>query len=268
MEDLKNDNIDYDTYLIETGLIGTPEYISPESLIDGESSPAVDLWSLGCILYLFFHGSTPFKDKTNKLIFNRIENIEYILNEDLNDDIKDLINKLLKKNPEDRIGYGSKENNLDYYSLKNHNFFKGIDWDNLSKINPPNINKKLYKHKIRNNSDDNLLIQEKGSIGSIHNKKVSVRKSNLKKLITEADLDLNIINDIKIQKDENDLNTLMIKDEMKNMYGEESKFENLCIDKECPKDISQEFETIVKKNEIRRSIKIQELMKDEVLFEG
>ena len=188
-EDLKNDKIDFERYLIETSLIGTPEYLSPETLIEGDSSPAVDLWALGCIIYLFFHGSTPFKDKTNNLIFNRIENIEYKIDENLNENAKDIIKKLLVKNPFERLGNlgnlnGKKELNqsfssiasanasisqgsgsglglgINFSNLKSHGFFKGINWENLNNINPPFSTKKekLLLNKIKNYSTNNLLI--------------------------------------------------------------------------------------------------------------
>jgi serine/threonine protein kinase len=244
MEDLYSDNIDYDRYLIEPGLIGTPEYLSPESLIEGESSPAVDLWALGCIIYLFFHGSTPFKDKTNKLIFNRIENIEYFLDENLNEDIKDIIKKLLVRNPMERLGYGPKEFNLDFSALKSHCFFKGINWDNLNDTNPPIFLKKLLYKNVKNNSTDNLI----GAKYSISESPSVPRKSNLNLIIIENDSNKNInINNFNL-----DINNNL----------------NINLITECHKDFTEEYEIILKKNEIRKSIKKLEALKDEILYEG
>jgi 3-phosphoinositide dependent protein kinase-1 len=53
-------------------LVGTAEYVSPEVLTKQIPTSAVDLWALGCIIYLFFHGKTPFKDKNDMLIFDKI----------------------------------------------------------------------------------------------------------------------------------------------------------------------------------------------------
>ncbi len=53
-------------------LVGTPEYIAPETLQNKNIGIGVDLWALGCILYLFIHGKTPFKDKTDYNIFVNI----------------------------------------------------------------------------------------------------------------------------------------------------------------------------------------------------
>jgi serine/threonine protein kinase len=53
-------------------LIGTAEYVAPETLENKNIGIGVDLWALGCILYLIFHGKTPFKDKTDLLIFDNV----------------------------------------------------------------------------------------------------------------------------------------------------------------------------------------------------
>jgi 3-phosphoinositide dependent protein kinase-1 len=53
-------------------LVGTAEYVAPETLENKNIGIGVDLWALGCILYLFLHGKTPFKDKSNLLIFDNV----------------------------------------------------------------------------------------------------------------------------------------------------------------------------------------------------
>jgi 3-phosphoinositide dependent protein kinase-1 len=55
-----------------TTFVGTAEYVSPEVLLDQESGPASDIWALGCILYKFFVGKTPFNFKTEYLTFEGI----------------------------------------------------------------------------------------------------------------------------------------------------------------------------------------------------
>jgi serine/threonine protein kinase len=64
-----------DGHLKETcDLVGTADYIAPETLQNSEPDFSVDIWALGCIVYQFLHGKTPFKDKTNLLIFDNILN--------------------------------------------------------------------------------------------------------------------------------------------------------------------------------------------------
>ena len=81
---------------------------------------------MGCIIYLFFHGETPFKDKTNSLIFEKIKNNDFKINQNLSENTKDIINKLLIFDPKKRLGGGSKEDNLDMNALKRHKFFENI----------------------------------------------------------------------------------------------------------------------------------------------
>lgn len=163
--DILEDKIDLSKYHVDTDLIGTPEYISPESLFHGESSPSVDLWALGCIIYLFFHGVTPFKDKTNPLIFEKIKKIDFKLKDDLSESTKDLISKLLVKDPNSRLGAGSKENNLDISALKRHTFFANINFDNMATTLPPLNAKKITFAKIKQtNSSDSILSLHKNSI--------------------------------------------------------------------------------------------------------
>ncbi len=59
-----------------------------------------------------------------------------LFTQDLDSHTKDLINKLLEKDPELRLGAGN-DNKLNLQALKNHPFFNGIDWEHLYKLSPP-----------------------------------------------------------------------------------------------------------------------------------
>jgi serine/threonine protein kinase len=62
-------------------LVGTAEYIAPEALENKNVGIGVDIWALGCILYLFMHGKTPFKDRSDLLIFENILNKDVVFDE-------------------------------------------------------------------------------------------------------------------------------------------------------------------------------------------
>ena len=132
---LNNHNI----LLLSRLFVGTPEYVSPEVLEhDYENiGPSVDIWAFGIILYLFFFGKTPFKGKNEEETLDNIKNIKYNFEEDdknnISEEAKDLISKILIKDPCKRIGY----NSYDYNEIKNHPFFKGINFDNLGKEQKP-----------------------------------------------------------------------------------------------------------------------------------
>lgn len=77
--------------------MGTPLYVSPEMLEDTTSTPASDLWALGCIIYRMHTGKAPFEDETESMTFERILKRELNFPEEakLSDDAKDLIDTLL-----------------------------------------------------------------------------------------------------------------------------------------------------------------------------
>jgi len=116
-------------------LVGTAEYVSPEALKSRD--PKVDhftkdLWALGCMVYRFFEGMTPFRERSEKEIFDKILNQEVLQFSNRTPSVaQDLIEKLLDKTPEKRIGFE------DFDDLKNHPFFKGIYFDKMDTIIPP-----------------------------------------------------------------------------------------------------------------------------------
>lgn len=65
--------------------------------------PKADVWSLGCMLYTLLVGKPPFETDAIKSTLTRVVMDGYEIPPHLSYDAKDLINKLLKKNPKDRI---------------------------------------------------------------------------------------------------------------------------------------------------------------------
>lgn len=53
-------------------IIGTPGYMSPEHVLDGEVGPAGDVFSLGSVLTFAATGHGPFEDKTAALVMMRV----------------------------------------------------------------------------------------------------------------------------------------------------------------------------------------------------
>ncbi|OYP38812.1 serine/threonine-protein kinase [Rhodopirellula sp. MGV] len=57
-------------------MVGTPSYMSPEQVEGEELTPASDLFSLGCVLYSMFRGSSPFHAGSSYASANRVQNFD------------------------------------------------------------------------------------------------------------------------------------------------------------------------------------------------
>lgn len=83
---------------------GSPNYAAPE-LINGKfyNGASIDIWSCGVILYTLLTGCLPFNEKQTNKLYKKITECKYILPENISDSAKDLIFRILQKNPLDRI---------------------------------------------------------------------------------------------------------------------------------------------------------------------
>ncbi|CCH41319.1 hypothetical protein BN7_858 [Wickerhamomyces ciferrii] len=106
-----------------TSLIGTPEYMAPEILQDIPYDYAVDFWSLGCVMFDMLTGSPPFTGNNNKRIMDKILANKFKVPFYLSADAKDLLLRLLKKNPDKRL--------TDFETVKKHRFFRKINWSDI-----------------------------------------------------------------------------------------------------------------------------------------
>lgn len=108
-------------------IIGTPEYMAPETIKGEEYDYAVDWWLLGCVIYDMMTGKPPFTGKLHDVITKKILLAKLSLPFYLSLDAKDLLNKLLQKKPEKRFQVNSK-----WETFQNHRFFRKIDWQALA----------------------------------------------------------------------------------------------------------------------------------------
>lgn len=84
-------------------MCGTPNYISPEIATRSAHGLESDVWSLGCMLVTFFTGKPPFDTEGVKTTLNKVVLGEYKMPKGLSAEAVDMIQKLLRKNPKDRI---------------------------------------------------------------------------------------------------------------------------------------------------------------------
>ena len=83
---------------------GTPAYIAPEIISDsGYSGFAVDIWSLGVLLYAMLQGTVPFKAQNMKDLHKLINIGEFSFPKPCGQEVQDLIRGMLVKDPEHRM---------------------------------------------------------------------------------------------------------------------------------------------------------------------
>ena len=119
---------------------GSPEYASPEMITHDGHTFMTDWWSFGILIYELLYGYTPFynvdKNRMYDLIttgsisfpkFIQIEGETKPRNYKVSEDAKNLINKLLEKDPGTRLGRKGLQ------EIKKHPFFSGINFEDLKK---------------------------------------------------------------------------------------------------------------------------------------
>ncbi|CAG5094917.1 Oidioi.mRNA.OKI2018_I69.XSR.g13946.t1.cds [Oikopleura dioica] len=112
--------------------VGTPDYFSPEVVLQQAYSIDVDWWAFGVVLYEFVHGITPFYAETVEDVFSNIVKgkIEFMEEEDCEDEeelidpnCRDIIQNLLLIEPANRLASAE--------DIKAHPYFEDVDWNNI-----------------------------------------------------------------------------------------------------------------------------------------
>ncbi|CAN2390520.1 positive regulation of sphingomyelin catabolic process, partial [Pristimantis euphronides] len=114
------------------GRAGTYRYMAPEILQDKAYSTAVDWWSLGIVVSRMAYGHSPFFDGHQmQQVYKSITTDKPKFPTWLQVDLKHLIKKLLRKDPESRLSVTGK--------IRGHPFFGTICWEDLEqrRVVPP-----------------------------------------------------------------------------------------------------------------------------------
>jgi serum/glucocorticoid-regulated kinase 2 len=109
---------------------------------------AVDWWSLGVVLYELFTGMNPFDAKDFDSVLSNILHSPINVPEYVPKDARDLIDKLLQRNPAKRMCSGPTGSD----EIQNHPFFKSVEWKKLmvKQVKP------VYKPKEEESYDPKL----------------------------------------------------------------------------------------------------------------
>lgn len=114
--------------------VGTAQYVSPEILQSKEVHKGSDLWSLGCVIYQLLTDKHCFTGSHEYDIFQKVLSLSYSFPDLFPTNAKDLITRLIKIEPIDRLGTNEQGG---YEALKSHEFFHGIKWNGLHEQDAP-----------------------------------------------------------------------------------------------------------------------------------
>jgi aurora kinase len=82
---------------------GTPVYLAPEIINEQGHDERVDIWCIGVLLFELITGEVPFKGNNLELLKNNILHLKIEWPKEMNPDAKDLISKLLRLDPSERL---------------------------------------------------------------------------------------------------------------------------------------------------------------------
>ncbi|CAJ0951796.1 unnamed protein product [Ranitomeya imitator] len=117
-------------------ILGTPEYIAPEVILQEGYGRPIDWWSVGIILYEFLLFCVPFKGNSKFKTYSSItrDDITWTFdNRTPPPDAQDMITELLRKDPAHRLGTGGAK------EIKMHPFLRDLNFDNLLSKEPHHI---------------------------------------------------------------------------------------------------------------------------------
>ncbi|RDX69489.1 Phototropin-2, partial [Mucuna pruriens] len=114
--------------------VGTEEYIAPEIITGAGHTSAIDWWTLGILLYEMLYGRTPFRGKNRQKTFSNILHKDLTFPSSIPASLaaRQLINALLQRDPTSRLGSTTGAN-----EIKQHPFFRGINWPLIRNMTPP-----------------------------------------------------------------------------------------------------------------------------------
>lgn len=214
---------------------GTYEYMAPEIIQNKPYNKKIDIWCLGILLYEILHGFSPFSTNSNLGNINnimknnnvnnlkddlafKIENSCIKYNDNISDLARDLIDKLLNKNPDDRISIDEiklhpwmidnqlEDNKIKAANKKNNtSTFASCNFNNC---NPDIENELIFKESqlfrisnistVRKTNDNNDVNNNNNNVTQFNqnlNKKNTMKNSNIdQNKIRKSNTKSNIIN--------------------------------------------------------------------------
>ncbi|XP_061405981.1 protein kinase C epsilon type-like isoform X1 [Lethenteron reissneri] len=140
---------------------GTPDYIAPEILQELDYGPSVDWWALGVLMYEMMAGQPPFEADNEDDLFESILHDDVLYPIWLSKEAVSILKAFMTKNPSRRLGCVASRGYEE--AIKQHPFFRDMDWDLLEKkkIKAP-FRPRIKTKKDVNNFDQDFTKEEPG----------------------------------------------------------------------------------------------------------
>lgn len=135
---------------------GTPEYLAPEVLKGKGYGKEVDWWSYGCLVYEMLAGLPPFYSTDIQEMYRKITYDQLKFPPTIGENARNFLEQLIERDVSKRL--------KDPKIMKQHPFFKPIDWDKLyrKEIVPPFI-PKVASATSTQNIDPTFLSDPQGT---------------------------------------------------------------------------------------------------------
>ena len=252
---------------ISKDIIGTAEFVSPEMVNQNITDYRTnDIWALGIIIYIIFNGVSPFKGSNDFNTLDKVKECKFeYAKKDLPEDVVDLINNILIEDINKRF---------DIKQIKNHKYFKDINWDTLlnNKV-PLDLEKleELNKINIEKNNNENFWEQFINDINNNNNENNFLESDNEFEIEKLDEFPPKIKNDFFYSKEfiENNINNNVISGIVKKCGFKEKDVKlKLFINFKKIEIFDFEKNEFIKKYDLNKNIKITIENENEFTIDG
>ena len=229
---------------------GTPEYVSPEMVKKYPYNEKVDIWGIGVLIFELLFGYPPFSSNFNEDRYNNIKEGKINWPKEINDkDAKDLIGKILKINPNERLSLEEIEKHP--WLIGTYNKMKEDKQTNDTFENKELTQTQIYKNNIMNNGISKLFNSDKKSLSKLY---------SYNELENDGSFSTKeILNIYKIENKQLRLKILKVEEDNKNLQKKCCDYNDVCyLNKKLNKKIDENNKQIL-------SLKSKCQQKDEII---
>jgi len=112
-----------DSDVVTRSFCGSPAYLPPEVLNKTGHTVRADWYQLGVLMYEMLTGAPPYFMQTRETMFEHIRRAKLTFPKQVSEVAKDLMAKLLERNPAERLCTAE--------AIKAHAFFAGVNWTDV-----------------------------------------------------------------------------------------------------------------------------------------